>query len=251
MPFTLSHAVIAPPLAKLLRLPLAPLVIGCMNPDLVRMFTDEPKISYLAHTWQGIMYPTLPVGILFCLAWYLLYRPVIYHFLKLNHQLKFSQSQDILKFSILSIIALAIGIATHLIWDGLTHLDFRTFAFHHTLAQVIEFGSFKYPLHFILQIGCSILALPFLFYFCWVYYHQYKITYTYTFLDYIYIVLLIIIPNGLGFIAFYQYFLDYHLKLQPYEFIGRGINTFSTMALLTYSLLSILFLFIKKLKQSH
>ena len=43
MPFTLSHAVLAPPLAKLSgnRLPLAALAIGCMVPDLIRLFVAD------------------------------------------------------------------------------------------------------------------------------------------------------------------------------------------------------------------
>ncbi|WP_416172827.1 DUF4184 family protein, partial [Escherichia coli] len=39
MPFTLSHAILAPPIAKLSdqRLPVAALAIGCMTPDLFRL----------------------------------------------------------------------------------------------------------------------------------------------------------------------------------------------------------------------
>ena len=42
MPFTISHAVLAPPLSKLSggRLPIAALAIGCMVPDLFRLFTN-------------------------------------------------------------------------------------------------------------------------------------------------------------------------------------------------------------------
>jgi hypothetical protein len=48
MPFTLSHAVLAPPLAKLSRhtLPTAALAIGCMVPDLIRLFiNDHPPMA--------------------------------------------------------------------------------------------------------------------------------------------------------------------------------------------------------------
>jgi len=42
MPFTISHAVLAPPLAKLSgdRLPIAAIAIGSMTPDLYRLFTQ-------------------------------------------------------------------------------------------------------------------------------------------------------------------------------------------------------------------
>ena len=43
MPFTISHAVLAPPISKLTghALPVAALAIGCMVPDLYRLFTQE------------------------------------------------------------------------------------------------------------------------------------------------------------------------------------------------------------------
>ena len=57
MPFTLSHAVLAPPLARLSRghLPIAALAIGCMTPDLYRLFTTETIA--LTHQWSGILFP--------------------------------------------------------------------------------------------------------------------------------------------------------------------------------------------------
>ncbi len=44
MPFTISHAVIAPPIAKLSRnnLPIAALAIGSMTPDLYRLLQFSP-----------------------------------------------------------------------------------------------------------------------------------------------------------------------------------------------------------------
>ena len=79
MPFTISHAVIAPPLAKLSRntLPIA-LAIGSMTPDLYRLFTMQSGM--LTHQWQGLFYPNLALGLLFSAIWYLLYRPVVYRF---------------------------------------------------------------------------------------------------------------------------------------------------------------------------
>jgi hypothetical protein len=55
--------------------------------------------------------------------------------------------------------AIIIGTATHLVWDGLTHLDFRTFAFKDLLAQNISIFGLNYPLHFI----CKLLHLLWLY----------------------------------------------------------------------------------------
>ncbi len=65
MPFTISHAVIAPPLSKLSRntLPVAALAIGSMTPDLYRLFTMQSGM--LTHQWKGLIYPNLTLGLIF------------------------------------------------------------------------------------------------------------------------------------------------------------------------------------------
>ena len=51
MPFTISHVVLAPPISKLTgyRLPISTLAIGCMVPDLVRLFTSEDKLTKITN----------------------------------------------------------------------------------------------------------------------------------------------------------------------------------------------------------
>ena len=59
MPFTLSHAVLAPPIAKLTgnRLPIAALAIGTMTPDLYRLMVQTE--IHLNHQFKGIINPDL------------------------------------------------------------------------------------------------------------------------------------------------------------------------------------------------
>src|SRR5690554_1915547 len=162
MPFTLSHAVLAPPLAKLSgqRLPIAALAIGTMLPDLHRLFTLRHDPT--PHLWSALLYPNLLLGLVFCALWYLLYRPALYRFVGVHHPLNLNTIKSVLGFVCGLILALLIGNSTHLIWDGLTHHDFRSFAFQDFLAQSVQLGTGIYPMHRILQIGSSILALPFL-----------------------------------------------------------------------------------------
>jgi len=134
MPFTLSHAVLAPPLSRLTggRLPTAALAIGCMVPDLFRLFSDER--SDVTHLWSALIHPDLWIGLAFCAAWYLLYRPAVYRFLGLQHDLGIHSAWPAFKFLSGVCAAVIAGTATHLIWDGLTHADFRTFAFKEALS---------------------------------------------------------------------------------------------------------------------
>lgn len=251
MPFTLSHAVIAPPISKLLRLPLAPLVIGTMTPDLTRVLSSNQKWIGFAHTWSGIINPDLLIGFGFCFLWYVIYRPLLYHFLSIHDPLHLTSFYLWIKFILLSTIAIILGSATHIIWDGLTHLDFRTFAFHHILAQPVSFLHYTYPLHFVLQIGCSILALPFLVYFMYRYVRKRRVESNYQTFDMVSLFVLITIPNTLAIYNFYHYYLSYK-KLIPinlYYFIGRGINVYGTTCLIYLTLLGLIFLIIQHLKK--
>lgn len=173
MPFTISHAVIAPPLSKLSQntLPIAALAIGSMTPDLYRLFTVQS--SMLTHQWKGLIYPNLALGLAFCAVWYFLYRPVVYRFWCATWS--WPQLFKTYFYIFIGVIfALIVGIATHLIWDGLTHSDFRTFVFKDVLATTIHLFGHPYPLHRLLQLGSSVLALPFLGWMGIHYYQRYK-----------------------------------------------------------------------------
>ncbi|MEG0343794.1 MAG: DUF4184 family protein [Acinetobacter sp.] len=175
MPFTLSHAVLAPPIAKLTgnRLPIAALAIGTMTPDLYRLLVETE--IYLNHQWKGIIYPDLLVGLLFCFFWYALYRPMLFKFLGVSKPLNIHSFSTFCKFLLSMMIAIIVGTATHIIWDGLTHLDFRTFAFHDFLAQPVLILGHEYPMHKVLQIGCSAIALPFLMWMAIHYFFKYHV----------------------------------------------------------------------------
>ncbi|NOZ96401.1 MAG: DUF4184 family protein, partial [Gammaproteobacteria bacterium] len=147
MPFTLSHAVLAPPIAKITRykLPIGALAIGCMTPDLVRLFTDENVT--ISHEWAGLIIPDLLLGLIFCVLWYVLYRPVLYYWLSLQDDLNLATFNRFCSFCMACILGVIIGCATHILWDGLTHDDFRTFAFQGLLSQDILFLGRTYPIH--------------------------------------------------------------------------------------------------------
>ena len=102
----------------------------------------------------------------FCLLWYLIYRPVIYRLSGIQHPLHIESFKSAIQFLIGVIAAVLVGTATHIIWDGLTHVDFRTFAFKDFLSQNLTLFHHQYPVHRILQIGSSIVVLPILLFMC-------------------------------------------------------------------------------------
>lgn len=248
MPFTLSHAVIAPPIAKTFRLPLAGVVIGCMSPDLIRILTDNVHFATLAHTWNGMVYPNLIIGVGFAVLWYVVYRPILYYYFKIEDKLPLSNFVYFLKFGILLIFAIFIGTSTHIIWDGLTHLDFRTFAFHSLLAQPMTILHWQYPLHFVLQIGFSLIALPFLAWFLYSYYQKHKVQRHLKIADYIIILLSLIFSGVMAIYQSYQYIqLNTELIRQDlYFLIGKTINVFASTGIFYFTIFCILILIKQK-----
>src|SRR5690606_7781275 len=118
-----------------------------------------------------LIHPDLWIGLGFCAIWYALYRPAIYRFVGIQHDLNIHTLISAFKFFLAVCLAVIIGTATHLIWDGITHVDFRTFAFHEVLAQHFQLFGQSYPLHRILQIGTSVIVLPLIL---WMSLHYYK-----------------------------------------------------------------------------
>ena len=246
MPFTISHAVLAPPISKLTghALPVAALAIGCMVPDLYRLFTQEN--SNTTHLWTSIIHPDLWIGLVFCLLWYLLYRPVIYRLSGIQHPLNIQSFKSAIKFLMGVIAAVLVGTATHIIWDGLTHVDFRTFAFKDFLSQNLTLFHHQYPVHRILQIGSSIVVLPILLFMCLQYYRQHQQHQPISPKIKRFAALLLLTSFAVGCFSawdYARYFSTEIWQTDLYFFVGKSINEFTQGALSVFTLGSLLFLF--------
>ena len=249
MPFTISHAVLAPPIAKLTgyRLPISALAIGSMTPDLYRLFTSE---SYdTSHQWQGLIVPNLLIGLAFCLLWYGLYRPAIFRWIGMLKPIDWGSFDKMLGFILSMIMALIVGISSHLIWDGLTHSDFRTFAFDHFLNRSVALFDHVYPMHRVLQIGTSILALPFMAWMGVHYYLKHKqagLVQAKIKISGLLIVLISLLTAAYYYLQFLQTLGSNPWSSDLYSFIGRSVNQFSSAFLITFSLGCLLFLFLDR-----
>lgn len=246
MPFTLSHAVLAPPISKLTghALPIAALAIGCMVPDLIRLFVHDQGNT--THLWTSIIYPDLWIGLGFCLLWYLIYRPVIYRFFGIQHNLKIDHLGSAVKFLIGVICAVIIGTATHIIWDGLTHVDFRTFAFKAFLSQNMVLFHHTYSVHRVLQIGSSILTLPILFWMCLRYYQKYQQPEPISTKVKSFALTLLVVSILVGSFSAWDYARYFPTDLwhsELYFFVGKSINEFTQGALCVFTFGCLMFLF--------
>ena len=249
MAFTISHAVLAPLISKLTGcyLPIAALAIGCMAPDLYRLFTADHYFE--PHQWSGIFKFTLWLGLFFCLIWYGLYRPVIYRILGLQDQIILDSPQKSISFIIFNIIAVLLGICTHLIWDGLTHVDFRTFAFHDFLSQKIDLFGHIYPMHLILQISSSVVGLAGVIWLSWQYYkkNQQHLAVAKRVTYWGFAIILVSLSIGLfSFLDYIRHIPTQYFKTGLYHITGRSINEFSQSFLISLTLGCILFLFLDR-----
>lgn len=249
MPFTVSHAVLAPIISKITQnhLPIAALAIGCMTPDLYRLFTSEHYFE--PHQWRYIFSVTLWIGLVFCLVWYALYRPVIYRVLGLQDPLNLVDFKTTIQFIMMNAVAVVIGICTHLFWDGLTHVDFRTFAFHDFLSQNISLFGKDYPIHRVLQIVTSFITLPFLLWMALHYQRKYQQHFPVAKNIRYWGVGILVLSLAVGLFSFLDYIRhipSHYFKIGLYYITGTSINEFTQGFLLSFSLGCMLFLFLDR-----
>lgn len=248
MPFTLSHIVLAPPLARLSQrhLPVAALAMGCMVPDLIRLFIQDENTT--THLWSSLIYPNLFIGLGFTALWYFIYRPAFYRFLGLQHPLNIQGLTSALRFLLAVILSILIGNATHLIWDGLTHTDYRTFAFYEVLSQPVMLLGHMYPLHLLLQMASSIIPLPILAWMGWHYYQQHCQHFPVSAAIKHYFYRLMVLASALGLFVLWNYVRHIPSEIwatNPYFYIGRSINIFMQGWLIIITLGCLLFLFLQ------
>ena len=131
MPFTPSHAIVALPF---LRTPLvtAAVAVGAMTPDLP-LFTRGLVIDYdITHDLRWIPLTTA-IALVLLLVWRLLLRPACRVLAPrfLGARLPAQWDRDMraataetfgsLRATVLLVIALALGVASHILWDAFTH----------------------------------------------------------------------------------------------------------------------------------
>lgn len=123
MPFTISHAAAAVPLARL-RLPLSALVIGSMSPDFY-YFIFLDTTNRFSHTLPGLFLFCLPVGMV---ALWLYHRVLKRPMLDLLPDAVQRRAAPLAapfpffparRFVVLS-VAVVLGAVTHIVWDAFT-----------------------------------------------------------------------------------------------------------------------------------
>lgn len=132
MPFTISHAAIAPPLQRVLGrdTPILPLAVGTMAPNL-ELFLWGRNTRSISHEAHGVVLFDLPLALLFLAGLTLFVVPAIVtlmperwiHFgpaLGRSFTMPLARWTDA-KLMARTITAIMIGAGSHLLWDDFTH----------------------------------------------------------------------------------------------------------------------------------
>jgi hypothetical protein len=121
MPFTISHAPIAAPLWPLVRrghLPLPALAIGAMVPDF-EYFLHLRPLALWGHSLAGILTFCLPAGLVVVGAWEFVMRDGVRSLLAIEDTPAETVRSG--RWWVLAGVAVLLGAASHIAWDGLTH----------------------------------------------------------------------------------------------------------------------------------
>ncbi|MBF0284089.1 MAG: DUF4184 family protein [Magnetococcales bacterium] len=158
MPFTLSHAALAVPLARRLGLPLSPLVIGSFSPDFpifVFPFSDALRRSIYAftHSWLGCALFGLVAGMAALYLFHAHLKGPMIRALPPAIQQRLAPHAGPYSFApgrglLLTLLALLLGAWSHLFWDSFTHhWGFFVNAFPLLKTRLLVLPEWDYTLH--------------------------------------------------------------------------------------------------------
>lgn len=126
MPFTLSHPAAVLPLRRY-RLPLSALFVGSMAPDF-EYFLRLVQQDRSAHTFPGVLVLSLPAALVALFVFQVVMKWPVISLMPRAWQIRLVGPAGQFQWwparrFFLILASLAVGIATHIAWDGLTHSD--------------------------------------------------------------------------------------------------------------------------------
>lgn len=161
MPFTFAHPAIVMPVNRVFRtrLSLSGLVIGSMVPDFEK-FILVTDVKHYSHTWHGMFWLDLPLGFAIAFLFHTIVRDTLIDNLPAFFRRRLIGYKKLDWFQYCKehfwnvLLAMFIGIFSHMVWDDLTHADGH-------VVQLIPFlqGDGPYAGYKVLQFTTSIIGM--------------------------------------------------------------------------------------------
>lgn len=165
MPFTFSHPALIFPFNFLPRnyVSMTGLVIGSMTPDFEYFLRMKIQGEY-SHTLGGLLWFDLPLGILLTFIFHNIVRDTLFSNLpealesRLADFKKFNWNEHFKKYWLTIILSVLFGAASHLFWDGFTHVDGYFVEMFQPLSNSVSFFDRPIPVFKIVQHASTIVG---------------------------------------------------------------------------------------------
>lgn len=164
MPFTLCHPAVVLPLHRYARgiTSLPALVIGSMMPDFVYFFSFGVSGGF-SHSVPGIALYCVPAGAALLMLYATLLRPAFLAWLPpaLSARKAWQAPMPLQSVRMAAVVlaSLAVGAATHMLWDSFTHPDAVFVSRFALLRTLVPIGGYQVPVFTFLQHGSSLAGL--------------------------------------------------------------------------------------------
>ncbi len=169
MPFTFSHPAIIVGLSNTkYKFSLTGLIIGSLIPDF-EFFFRMHFTENIGHHWYGVFIFDLPLAILFCFFYHnvvrnLLIKNLPYFFkVRFIQYVAFNWNAYAIKYKLLVLTSIFIGIQSHLMWDAFTHYDGFMVLLLPVLSFKVQFIGISVHVYMIFQIVSSIWGLWYIY----------------------------------------------------------------------------------------
>jgi len=164
MPFTFSHPAVVLPFAKVFRrnLSFTGLVIGSMTPDF-EYFIRMRDISLYSHTWEGLVWFDIPLAFVLVLMYEFFVKDKLIDRLPTTSNRRLScfrgyRSHFTAGYLIAILISVALGAASHIAWDGLTHPQGMFIHSFPVLMRIVRIHGYHLYVFTILQHGSTLVG---------------------------------------------------------------------------------------------
>jgi hypothetical protein len=175
MPFTFSHPAVVLPFSYLGKryVSLAGLIAGSMVPDFDYFINMKHGNNFKSHTWPGLFWFDLPLGLLLLLVYYgIVFKPLINNLpailkSRVGQYQGFDWVEWMKKKWPVIILSVLIGSVSHLLWDKLTHESVQYIDEALTIKDKNELVSYRNPYYFLSWNLNSLAGMLFILFSFW------------------------------------------------------------------------------------
>lgn len=137
--------------------------MGSIAPDF-EMFLRMKALIRFSHTWHSVFWFNLPLAILLAFLFHLVVRNSLLNHLplflrkRLAHFKSFDWTHHFRQNTLVVIVSVLIGVASHLFWDNFTHQYGIFLQWFPILAKEVALGAYQMRVYYLLQLVFSVIG---------------------------------------------------------------------------------------------